>query len=235
MGWPSGTRSAVAQLSAAPMFDPRVMENYPPRMPLPQLELKRAIDLLVSGAALFALWPLLVGIAVAVKLDSRGPVFFSQTRLGVGGRPFRLWKFRTMVQDAEQRKAELLHLNLYGDDRLFKIPGDPRVTRVGRFLRRTSMDELPQLWNVLVGDMSLVGPRPPLPQEVSDYAEDHLVRLTVVPGLTGPWQVNGRNDVRDFDEVVRMEREYIRDWSLGLDLRILARTLHTVARGQGAH
>lgn len=231
---PSPGERAAARLGAVPALDPTRREVHPPRFPLPELGLKRGLDLLLAAAGLVVLSPLLVVLAVAVKLDSPGPVLFRQVRLGVGGRPFRILKFRTMVDDAERRRNDVAHLNQYRDTRLFKAPADPRVTRVGRVLRRTSLDELPQLLNVLRGEMSLVGPRPPLPEEVSAYAAHELVRLAVVPGITGPWQANGRSDVLDFSDVVRLEREYIRDWSLWLDLRILMRTLLAVVRGVGA-
>jgi exopolysaccharide biosynthesis polyprenyl glycosylphosphotransferase len=232
---PSLPQRAAARLSAAVEFDPSALELQPARLHLPELGLKRLIDVTATAAALVLLTPVFLVIAAAIRVDSRGPVLFAQQRLGVGGRPFQIYKFRTMVFDAEERLPALAHLNQYADGRLFKIKDDPRVTRVGRFLRRTSLDELPQLWNVLRGDMSLVGPRPPLPEEVAQYDADHLVRLTVVPGLTGPWQANGRSEITAFDQVIQLEREYIRNWSLLLDLRILCRTLLAVLRGHGAH
>ncbi|NLG60740.1 MAG: sugar transferase [Candidatus Cloacimonetes bacterium] len=227
-------REAAVRAGVSPLT-PTPLEYAPAELPLPQLGVKRAMDLVLTVLALLALSPLLVLIAIAIKLDSPGPVLFRQTRVGVGGRTFQIYKFRTMVVDAEARQPALAHLNQYGDARLFKIVDDPRITRVGRWLRRSSLDELPQLFNVLMGDMSLVGPRPPLPAEVAGYSPDHYVRLSVMPGVTGPWQANGRNNVRSFDEVVRMEHEYIRNWSLALDLRILWRTVGAVVRGDGAH
>ncbi len=140
-----------------------------------------------------------------------------------------------MTPEAEGRQEEIAHLNRYTDGRLFKLRHDPRITRVGRVLRRFSLDELPQLLNVMAGDMSLVGPRPPMPGEVGRYEPRHFVRLSVVPGMTGPWQVGGRNLVTDFDEVVRLERDYIEDWSLRRDMRILARTVGVVLSGKGAY
>src|SRR5207237_7205891 len=134
--------------------------------------------------------PLVMLVAIGIKIESRGPVFFRQRRVGLGGREFMMWKFRSMLHEAESRRDEIAHLNAYSDERLFKLQGDPRVTRVGRFLRRFSLDELPQLLNIMAGQMSLVGPRPPLPTEVRQYEPRHFVRLSVVPGLTGPWQVN---------------------------------------------
>jgi lipopolysaccharide/colanic/teichoic acid biosynthesis glycosyltransferase len=178
---------------------------------------------------------LLAVVAAAVKLESPGPVFFTQERVGRGGRRFRIIKFRTMVDGAEKRRDELLSRSVYSDARLFKVPNDPRMTRVGRWLRRTSIDELPQLFNVLRGEMSLVGPRPPLPSEVAFYQEHHYARFDVKPGITGPWQVQGRNQVTDFEQVVSLETTYIREWSLLSDLNILVRTVWVVAQMRGAH
>ena len=200
----------------------------------PRLALKRTMDLTFTLIGLALIWPILLVVALAIKLDSKGPVLFRQTRAGVGGRSFRILKFRTMVVGADAQKASLAHLNEYPDGKLFKIKNDPRITRVGRFLRRTSLDELPQLWNVVRGEMSLVGPRPCVPSELRAYAAHHMVRLHVVPGVTGPWQVNGRNNVLDFEEVVRMERDYIRSWSLLKDLTILVKTVPTLL-GRGAY
>ena len=212
----------------------RLLQVFPMRFGLPQLAVKRTMDLTLTLLGLAVIWPLLLLIAIAVKLDSKGPVLFRQTRAGVGGRSFRILKFRTMVVDAEAQKAKLAHLNEYADGKLFKIKNDPRITRVGKFLRKTSLDELPQLWNVVRGDMSLVGPRPCVPAELRQYAPHHMVRLHVVPGVTGPWQVGGRNNVLDFEEVVRMEQEYIRSWSLLKDLTILFKTVPTLL-GRGAY
>ena len=210
------------------------MQLNPLQLQLPQLATKRAMDVLFTVLGLLLIWPVLLAVAIAVKLDSPGPVLFRQRRAGVGGRPFEILKFRTMVANADALKASLQHLNEYPDARLFKIKKDPRITRIGGFLRKSSLDELPQLWNVLCGDMSLVGPRPCVPEELAHYAPHHLERLFVVPGLTGPWQVSGRNDVTDFEEVVRMDREYIRSWSLTRDLSILLKTIPVVL-GRGAY
>src|SRR5437773_6210438 len=158
-----------------------------------QVFLKRAIDIMGGAVGLVLVSPLLALVAIAVKVESRGPVFFTQDRVGQGGRRFRIIKFRTMVNGAEKRRDELLSSSLYSDPRLFKMPRDPRITRLGRWLRRTSIEELPQLVNVLRGEMSLVGPRPPLPSEVALYEEHHYARFDVKPGITGPWQVAGRN------------------------------------------
>jgi lipopolysaccharide/colanic/teichoic acid biosynthesis glycosyltransferase len=146
-----------------------------------------------------------------------------------------MWKFRSMILEADETRESIAHLNAYGDDRLFKLERDPRVTRVGRLLRRFSLDELPQLFNVLCGDMSLVGPRPPLPSEVGKYEPRHFVRLSVVPGMTGPWQVNGRNLITDFEEIVSLEKGYVDTWSLSLDIQIMLRTVGVVLSGKGAY
>ncbi|MDP9348345.1 MAG: sugar transferase [Gemmatimonadota bacterium] len=211
-----------------------LLHLYPARLEVPALLVKRLFDLFVASILLVLSAPLMLAIAVSIKLDSRGPVFFRQVRVGLAGRHFTIWKFRSMHVDSDLRKAELERQNAYGDSRLFKMRQDPRITRVGRLLRRSSLDELPQLFNVLLGDMSLVGPRPPLPSEVTLYEPHHFDRLAVVPGITGPWQVGGRNLVTDFEEVVRMERAYIQSWSLLVDGKILLRTIKVVITGEGA-
>lgn len=218
------------QVGACPL-----LHLYPARLEVPSLLVKRVFDLVVAAVLLVLFAPVICAIAVAVKLDSRGPVFFRQVRVGLGGRLFTMWKFRSMYADSDHRKEELVSQNAYGDSRLFKMPRDPRVTRVGRFLRRSSLDELPQIFNVLLGDMSLVGPRPPVPREVALYEPHHFDRLAVVPGMTGPWQVGGRNLITDFEKVVRMERAYIQSWSLLLDAKILLRTIRVVITGEGAY
>ena len=197
---------------------------------------KRLTDLVVSGAALVVLAPLLAVIALAIKLDSPGPVLFRQRRIGAGGRAFSIMKFRTMSVDAEAQKRGLAHLNKHATEseggRMFKIPGDPRVTRVGRFLRRYSLDELPQFVNVLRGEMSLVGPRPLIPDEdryVTDWARK---RLDLRPGMTGLWQVLGRSDI-PFEEMVKLDYQYVTTWSLANDFRLLLRTIPLVATGRG--
>lgn len=197
------------------------------------LAIKRAIDIgLIALSAPLSL-PLIALIALVIRLDSRGASFFRQTRVGKHGKHFTCYKFRTMIADAEQQKAELAALN-EADGPLFKIRRDPRITRVGRILRRTSLDELPQLWNVLRGEMSLVGPRPGLPEEVEQYASWHRRRLEVTPGLTGLWQVLGRSDT-SFEEMVRLDIYYAENWSIGMDVRILLRTIPTVVLGRGAY
>jgi lipopolysaccharide/colanic/teichoic acid biosynthesis glycosyltransferase len=175
----------------------------------------------------------LVATIVWIKLDSPGGAFFKQVRIGRNGEPFTCWKFRTMVQDAEERKAELEHLSV-GSGLLFKLKQDPRITKAGRALRRFSLDELPQLYNVLRGEMSLVGPRPALPAEVEQYDEWLRNRLRVKPGMTGLWQVSGRTET-SFSDYVRYDLFYIQNWSLSLDLWILWRTFRAVLSGEGAH
>lgn len=208
---------------------------HPMRLAMPALAIKRLFDLVVGIIAVIAAAPVIALIAIAIKLDSKGPVFFRQSRVGLGGREFRMWKFRSMTLAAEEQQDQMARLSTYNDGRLFKVPRDPRVTRVGRVLRRFSLDELPQLFNVVRGEMSLVGPRPPVPGEVRHYEPRHYVRLTVVPGMTGPWQVNGRNLVTDFEEVVRLERGYIDSWSFRTDLSIMLRTVGVVLSGKGAY
>ena len=195
--------------------------------------IKSAFDRVVAASALLVLLPLLAALAAAIKLGDGGPVLFRQTRVGKDGKTFTLYKFRTMVVDAEQRLAEVRALN-ESDGLLFKIRKDPRVTRVGEWLRRRSLDELPQLINVLVGDMSLVGPRPALPSETDAYAHHMRRRLAVKPGLTGLWQVSGRSDL-PWDEAVRLDVRYVENWSFVLDLQILWKTWSVVSHGDGAY
>ncbi len=193
---------------------------------------KRLCDLLVAVPALILLSPVFLLTALAIKLDSRGPVFYRSTRLGRQARPFTFVKFRSMAADAELRKKELAHLNEM-DGPVFKIRDDPRVTRVGRWLRRTSLDELPQFFHVLRGQMSLVGPRPPIPEEVEQYETWQRRRLSVVPGITCLWQVSGRNRI-GFEEWMRLDARYIDSLSFWTDVKILARTVFAVVRTSGA-
>ena len=196
---------------------------------------KRTLDIVGAVVGIVVLSPLLLLLAALVTLDSPGPAIFSQTRLGRDGRTFRMYKLRTMRLGADDEKPDLAHLNSSEDPRLFKIPGDPRVTRAGRRIRQWSLDELPQLYNVLVGEMSLVGPRPFFFEDLPAYEAHHLQRLLVKPGLTGLWQVSGRSDIVNFEEVVRLDQQYIEQWSMGLDLRIIGRTLPVVMRRRGAY
>jgi exopolysaccharide biosynthesis polyprenyl glycosylphosphotransferase len=195
--------------------------------------LKTLFDKIIATAALVAFSPVLAFIALAIVLADGGPAFFTQTRVGRDGQPFTVLKFRTMVPDAELRKEALLALN-EGDGLLFKLRKDPRITTVGRFLRRTSLDELPQLLNVVLGEMSLVGPRPALPVEVALYRGNVSRRLEVKPGMTGLWQINGRSDL-SYEDAVRLDLRYVDSWTLALDLQILWKTCAAVANGRGAY
>ncbi len=198
-----------------------------------QRTLKRSLDVLGAVAGLVVLSPVLAAIALWIRRDSPGGPFFGQVRVGRDGALFKCWKFRTMYEDAEARRAELEHLN-EGPGLLFKLADDPRVTKAGKVLRRYSLDELPQLWNVLRGEMSLVGPRPALPSEVEQYDDWIRNRLKVKPGMTGLWQVSGRTET-SFSDYVRYDLFYIQNWSLSLDLWILWRTLRAVSTAEGAH
>jgi lipopolysaccharide/colanic/teichoic acid biosynthesis glycosyltransferase len=201
--------------------------------PLWYLALKRAADLLGATAALIVAAPIMAILAVAIKLDSRGPVLFWQYRLGVNGRPFRFYKFRSMSVEAPDMRDSLTALN-EATGPVFKIRRDPRVTRVGRWMRKTSLDELPQLFHVLAGSMSLVGPRPPIPAEVEMYEPWQRERLAVKPGLTCIWQVSGRSDI-GFDDWVRLDIQYVRTRSLWVDLKLVALTIPAVITGRGAY
>jgi exopolysaccharide biosynthesis polyprenyl glycosylphosphotransferase len=203
-----------------------------PGNPFP-LFLKRVVDVALSVTLLALLWPLLLAIAAGIALTSRGPVLFRQVRCGLNGRRFTLLKFRTMVADAEQRLDSVAHLNEV-DGPAFKASRDPRVTPFGRLLRRLSLDELPQLVNVLAGHMSLVGPRPPIPEEVARYDRWQRRRLSMKPGITGLWQVSGRAGLNDFDRWTSLDLAYIDQWSLWLDVKILARTIPAVLSARGA-
>ena len=201
------------------------------RLPAAGLVMKRLFDALAASLLLSALFPVLALIAALIKIDSRGPVFYSAQRAGRKGRLFRCHKFRTMVTNADELKNSLRTSNERSGP-IFKITNDPRITRIGHYLRRYSLDELPQLWNVLKGEMSLVGPRPHPLDDVAEYEIGHLARLDVIPGITGLWQVTARRDP-SFQRGMELDREYIRTWSLGLDLRILFRTCLAVVRGSG--
>jgi exopolysaccharide biosynthesis polyprenyl glycosylphosphotransferase len=196
------------------------------------LLLKRVLDIFLSALALLILSPVLLAISIAVKLDSHGPVFYFSERIGKKGRVFRCTKFRTMVRDAEKRREEMMHMN-ERDGVLFKISNDPRITKLGRLLRKYSLDELPQFFNVLRGEMSIVGPRPPIASEVREYKLNHLRRLDVMPGITGLWQVQARQDP-SFDEYISLDVAYIENWSLWLDLKIIVRTVGVVFAGTGS-
>jgi exopolysaccharide biosynthesis polyprenyl glycosylphosphotransferase len=197
-----------------------------------RLFFKRLIDLIGVSILFFFSAPIMVLVALAIRLESKGPILFRQTRCGRNGRTFTMLKFRSMVADAEAQKEKLLHLNEMSGP-VFKIRRDPRITRVGAFIRKTSLDELPQFFNILLGDMSLVGPRPPIPAEVEQYKPWQRRRLSVKPGLTGLWQVSGRNNI-DFEEWMKLDLRYIDEWSLWLDIKILLRTLPAVFSKSGA-
>ncbi len=193
---------------------------------------KRVLDFGVAAVGLVLLWPLMLVVAAAIKFTSPGPVFYRQVRCGLNGRRFLLTKFRTMIEGAEDKLWEIRHLNEM-DGPVFKMRNDPRVTPLGRYLRRFSIDELPQLWNVIKGEMSIVGPRAPLPEEVENYSVSQRRRLSVKPGITCLWQVSGRNDI-NFQQWMEMDLQYIDNWSVWLDLRIMLKTIPAVFTGRGA-
>jgi exopolysaccharide biosynthesis polyprenyl glycosylphosphotransferase len=195
---------------------------------------KRVIDIVASVVLLALLMPVFLVVAVAIRLEDPGPVFFKQKRVGRWGTLFTMWKFRSMYTDAEERKKELMALNEMQGGVIFKMKDDPRVTKVGRIIRKTSIDELPQLWNVLKGEMSLVGPRPPVPQEVDEYSLSDRRRLEVIPGITCIWQVSGRSDI-PFDQQVELDVQYIQSQSLWTDIKILLKTVPALLFGAGAY
>jgi exopolysaccharide biosynthesis polyprenyl glycosylphosphotransferase len=224
----AGPRTTIRPIAGLPL-----MHVDHPKLAGPRRALKRVFDVAVAGTALLLLAPLMVLMALIIQCTDPGPALFVQTRIGHDGRAFAMIKFRTMIDGAHRARAALASRN-HGDGVLFKLKDDPRVTRVGAWLRRYSIDELPQLFNVLRGDMSLVGPRPPLPEEVDQYGEDVLRRLVVKPGLTGLWQVSGRSDL-PWDEAIRLDLQYVENWSLVLDLQILWKTISAVRSGSGAY
>mgnify|MGYP003575763221 CR=1 FL=1 len=245
LGWELASRN-VGLIMAPALTDiagPRIHTQQVAGLPLihvttPTLEggqrvAKRLFDILVSGILILVLSPLMALVALLVRLDSKGPILFRQSRVGIEGRPFQMLKFRSMVMDAEARLAELEHRN-EGKGLLFKLKDDPRITKVGGFLRKYSLDELPQLFNILGGSMSLVGPRPPLPREVEAYEQDVRRRLLVKPGLTGLWQVSGRSNL-SWQDSVRLDLYYVENWSLAGDLVILLRTARAVFHSTGAY
>lgn len=196
--------------------------------------IKRCLDLVGSLAALILLSPLFAAIALLIKLEDRGPVFFGQTRVGRFGKTFKMYKFRSMCVDAEEKMKELLAKNQHKEGITFKIKEDPRVTKVGKWLRRLSLDELPQFYNVLIGDMSLVGPRPPVPREVAMYSLSDRRRLAVMPGITCFWQIGGRSEI-DFSGQVELDVRYIENQNLWIDLKILFKTVPAVLSSKGAY
>jgi len=202
-----------------------------PNHPSTDCPVKRGIDIVGSLVGLLILALIFIPIAIAIKLDSPGPIFFSQRRYGLQGKPFTIYKFRSMVMDADRLKSNVENR---AKGLIFKNESDPRVTKVGNFLRKTSLDEFPQFWNVLLGEMSLVGTRPPIHEEVIRYKPHHWRRLDVKPGLTGQWQVSGRSLVSDFEDIVSLDLEYQSLWTPWYDVRIIWQTIHVVLRRTGA-
>lgn len=199
-----------------------------------QLFIKRCMDIVGASVGLIVTSVIWIITAIAIKIDSKGPIFFKQNRVGLNGRIFKVYKFRSMYIDAEQRKKELLTRNQILDGLMFKVKNDPRITPVGKFIRKTSIDELPQFINVLKGDMSLVGTRPPTIDEVEKYDNRHWRRISIKPGITGMWQVSGRSEISDFEEVVKLDTKYIDEWSIWLDIKIIIKTVFVVLKKKGA-
>lgn len=197
--------------------------------------LKRSFDIVFALLFLTLTAPIYLTLAIAIRLDSPGPTFYKQTRIGLHGSPFKVWKFRSMVQNADKQQAKLEQLNQTQDGVLFKIKADPRITRVGKFIRRYSLDELPQIFNVLLGEMSLVGPRPLPLRDVEKFKQHYFIRQDVLPGITGLWQVSGRSDIDNFDDVLKLDLHYIQNWSVWLDISILFRTFAAVLKKSGAY
>jgi exopolysaccharide biosynthesis polyprenyl glycosylphosphotransferase len=224
----AGPRTTIRAVAGLPL-----LHVDHPELTGPKRVIKNVFDRAIATAALCVFGPLLAVIAIAIMVHDGAPVLFSQIRIGKDGLPFMVLKFRTMVRDAEQRKQALAVLN-EGDGVLFKMSEDPRVTATGAWLRRWSLDEFPQLFNVVLGEMSLVGPRPPLPEEVARYGDDVHRRLVVKPGMTGLWQINGRSDLSR-EDAVRLDLRYVENWSLALDLQILWKTCAAVVKGRGAY
>ena len=211
-----------------------------------QALIKRLIDIAGGLVGCILTGIIFIFVGPAIYISSPGPIFFSQTRIGQNGKPFKMYKFRSMYMDAEARKAELMSQNKMSDGRMFKLDFDPRVignkifpdgrkkTGIGEFIRKTSLDEFPQFWNVLNGSMSLVGTRPILPDELEQYELHHRARIAIKPGITGMWQVSGRSDITDFEEIVRLDTEYISEWHIGLDIKILFKTVLAVLKRDGS-
>lgn len=208
----------------------RAEKQLPTTHPSVQSGVKRLLDVVGAIVGLGITSIAIIPIAIAIKLNSPGPILFGQTRLGWMGKRFTIWKFRSMYIDAEERKKELMALNKQTDEKTFKMDNDPRITPVGKFLRKTSLDELPQFWNVLKGEMSLVGTRPPTPNEVDIYEVPEWQRLDVKPGMTGEWQVNGRSSIRNFEDIIKLDLRYQQNWSLLYDLKLIIKTILVVFR-----
>ncbi len=196
---------------------------------------KRCMDFSIAALVILVFWPGYLIVALAIKLDSPGPVFFKQTRMGLHGKKFQVWKFRTMRTDAEELQKGLEEHNEITDGVIFKIKDDPRITGIGSFLRRYSLDEFPQIFNVLLGEMALVGPRPLPIRDVDKFSPHHFFRHEVLPGVTGLWQVSGRSNIVDFEQVIQLDFDYIENWSLAMDLRILMKTVMVVLKKEGAY
>lgn len=224
-----GAQSYVSSVGTYPVLTyHRVSLNMSSRA------LKRVIDVIGAICGIILSSPLMLITGIAVKLDSKGPMVFKQRRVGLNGRQFNMYKFRSMCIDAEDKKQELLEQNEVQSGLMFKMHNDPRITRVGKFIRKTSLDELPQFFNVLRGDMSLVGTRPPTLDEVSKYERNHWRRMSIKPGITGMWQVSGRSQITDFEEIVELDTEYIDTWSVFLDLKIIIKTALQMITRKGA-
>jgi exopolysaccharide biosynthesis polyprenyl glycosylphosphotransferase len=223
-------KSELRMLCGLPTF-----KFSPPLITGSDFWVKRCFDFCFATTFAIVAAPLYLCIALLIKLDSPGPVFYKQTRIGLHGRPFEVWKFRTMVTNADQLQKDLEASNEMKDGVLFKIKNDPRITPIGKFLRHYSLDELPQLFNVILGEMSLVGPRPLPIRDVEKFSQQHFIRHEVLPGVTGLWQVSGRSNITDFEEVVGLDVSYIKSWSLWLDLRILLQTVAVVLGKKGAY
>jgi lipopolysaccharide/colanic/teichoic acid biosynthesis glycosyltransferase len=224
--------SLDVEKSLGSFTDSHWLESYAASDRVFALVVKRFMDVVLASVLLILAAPIMVAIGVAIKLESEGPILYRSRRLGRMGRLFWCCKFRTMVCNAEAMRAHLEHLN-EREKILFKINNDPRTTGLGRFLRKYSLDELPQLWNVLAGHMSLIGPRPPVPEEFKQYERQHRKRLTVKPGLTGLWQVTARQDP-SFERYIQLDLQYIEEWNFWLDMKILWKTIPAVVRGTGS-
>lgn len=228
------TATPLIQSSSVPSMisSQKAFQNSKPFHPSVNSKVKRLIDIFGALIGLGIVGLLYIPIAIAIQLDNPGPVLYSQIRCGLHGRTFRIWKFRSMIVEADQLK----HLvNNQAKGNIFKNRNDPRITKVGKFLRKTSLDEFPQFWNVLKGDMSLVGTRPPTVDEVMKYKRHHFERLLVKPGITGEWQANGRSQVEDFEEIVRMDVIYQKKWSVGYDILLIFKTIAAVFNKDGAY
>jgi exopolysaccharide biosynthesis polyprenyl glycosylphosphotransferase len=223
-------KSEISMLGGVPSI-----KFSPPLITGSDFWVKRGFDFVVSVSLIILLSPLLIAIALIIKLDSPGPIVYKQQRVGLNDKRFKALKFRTMVINADKLQKELEARNETNDGVLFKMKNDPRITKVGVFLRRYSLDELPQLFNVLFGEMSLVGPRPLPVRDVEKFSEHHFIRHKVLPGITGLWQVSGRSDILDFEQVVRLDTFYIENWSLLLDVQILLRTVLVILQKKGAY